>query len=157
FHVLGRKNCGVQVEGLARGIVIIGIVHAARDRRVVVAQNREGHGFTDEIAHLVGARPIAYRVAKADEFVDFFRLVSAHDRAQRFEVRVGIREYSDSHCAAIPDSIISFGYSSTLLRTLPSVTMRTRPVSSRTSTTSESERTSAASSSSTTSESATSR
>ena len=64
----------MQVERLARGIVVVRVVHAPGDGSVVVAEDGEGRHLAHEIAALVGRRAVADGVAEADELIDGFRL-----------------------------------------------------------------------------------
>ena len=70
LHVLGRQQPRVQVQRVARRVVVVRIVHAAGDGGVVVAQDGVGGALADDRAAFVRAGAIADRVAQADALVD---------------------------------------------------------------------------------------
>ena len=55
----GGQLAGVQVERLARGVVVVRVVHAAGDGGVVVAEDGERGELADQVAALVGRRAVA--------------------------------------------------------------------------------------------------
>ena len=87
--LLGEPGC-VQVQGVPGGLVVLGVVNPAGDRRVVVAEDGHGHHLPHHVGALLGLRPVTDRIAEADELIDLFLLVGLLDRFQGWEVGVDI-------------------------------------------------------------------
>ena len=96
-HVLPAEVERGPVEHLARGSVIVAVVHAPGDRGVVVAQHRELALAPDQIAGRVRVRAVADRVAEADEALDSRSLSGFDTGRQRFDVGVDVGEDSGPH------------------------------------------------------------
>ena len=64
--------CVITGEGMSGGVVVVGVIHAASHRGVVVAENGMDSLGPHERTAFVGAGPVTHRVAQADAFVDAF-------------------------------------------------------------------------------------
>ena len=95
--VLRTQLACVEVERLAGGVVVVRVVHPARDRGIVVTEDRERGGLADQVAALVRRRAVADDVADADVLVDALRFECIQHRGHRFDVRVDVGENPDSH------------------------------------------------------------
>ena len=80
------------VERLARGLVVVRVVHPAGDGGVVVAEDGVLRGLADEVAALVRRPAVTDGVAEAEVLVDPLRLEGLEHRAQRFDVRVDVEK-----------------------------------------------------------------
>jgi hypothetical protein len=96
-HVLGREQGGVGVERLARGLVVVRVVHATGDGGVVVAEDRLLRRQRTRSAHSFGEPPYPDGVAEAVVDVDPLRLVCLQDGGKRLVVGVGIAEDAETH------------------------------------------------------------
>src|SRR5262249_8427145 len=97
----------MQVERLARGIVVVAVVHPPGDRCVVVAKDGERRRLAYEVAAFVRRRAVPDRVAETDELVHALRLESAEYCRQRLEIRVRVGKDTDSHDRAIFNCTLS--------------------------------------------------
>src|SRR6267378_1513740 len=98
-HVLGGEVERGPVQHLARGGVVVAVVHPASDRRVVVPQHGEFAARPDEVAGLVRVRPVTDRISEANESVDALALRRGDARGQSLEVRVHVGEDGGPHRA----------------------------------------------------------
>ena len=80
------------VERLARGFVVIGVVHAPGDRGVVVAEDRNLRHLAHDVRALVRVGAVADDVAQTVELVDAFLAVGLHHGTERLEIRVNVTE-----------------------------------------------------------------
>ena len=96
-HILRLEDLRMLVEDVASSVVVVGIVHAARHRSVVVAQHGKPRRRAHEVAGFVGAGAIPDRVAQADELVDGFGCEGLEHRLKCLNVRVGVRENAVTH------------------------------------------------------------
>jgi hypothetical protein len=102
-HVLGRQHARVGVEGVARGLVVIRVVHAAGDGGVVVAQDGRPRQRAHHVGALVGRPPVAHRVTEAVERIDPFVLVRLYHGRKRLVVGVNVAKNAEAHWD--PDTI----------------------------------------------------
>jgi hypothetical protein len=98
-HVRRLEHLRVLVEHVAGGVVVVRVVHAPGHCGIVVAEHGLRHGRAGEVARLVGAGPIAYGVAQADELVDALRLVGPEHRLQGLDIRMYVGEDAVAHRA----------------------------------------------------------
>src|SRR6266849_4163756 len=98
-HVLGREVQRGPVQHLARGGVVVAVVHAPGDRRVVVPQHGELAAGPDEVAGLIRVRPVTDRISETNEAVDALALRSGDARRQSLEVRVHVGKDGGPHRA----------------------------------------------------------
>src|SRR5438309_2743443 len=98
-HVLGREMKRRPVEHLARRRIVVAVVHAAGDRRVVVAQHGEFAARADEVAGLVRVRAVTDRISETNEAVDLLALRRGDARRESLDVRVHVGEDRGPHRA----------------------------------------------------------
>src|SRR5712692_6060212 len=98
-HVLGREVQRGPVQHLARGGVVVAVIHAPGDRRIVVPQHAELAAGPDEVAGLVRVRPVTNRISETNEAVDALALRSGDARRQSLEVCVHVGEDGGPHRA----------------------------------------------------------
>src|SRR5205085_902546 len=91
-EVVGRQRLARPVERLARGVVVVVVVHAPGDGGVVIAQEREARARAHVVAALVGLRAVADGVAEADPALGAELDGAPHDRLERGAVRVDVGE-----------------------------------------------------------------
>ena len=97
-HGIGMSQQGaMKIEGLPRGLVVVAVVHPARDRRIVVPQNRVFGQGPNLVATLLRLRTVAHRVANADQAVDFLFVETFEHCLEGVEVSVRIAEDPVSH------------------------------------------------------------
>src|SRR5205823_589640 len=92
LHVLGRETCGVRVERVARGLVIVRVVHAPGHGGVVVAEDGLLRDLAHEIRALVRRAAVTDGVAEAVVHVDLLGAIRLEDGAQCLVVRVDVAE-----------------------------------------------------------------
>jgi len=92
LHVLGLQAAGVQVERVACGLVVVRVVHPARDGGVVVAEDGDLGLVADDVRALVGAGAVTHDVTETVELVDALLTVCFHDRREGLDVRVYVAE-----------------------------------------------------------------
>src|SRR5438552_2473610 len=97
LHVLLRKLKRGPVQHLARGRVVVAVVHAAGDGRVVVAEDGEITLRADQVAGGVGVSAVTNRISKANEPIDLLCLRRGDTRRQRLQVGVDIRQNGGAH------------------------------------------------------------
>src|SRR5713226_2424142 len=98
-HVLGREVQRGPVQHLARGGVVVAVIHAPGDRRIVVPQHAELAAGPDEVAGLVRVRPVTDRISETNEAVDALALRGGDARRQSLEVCVHVGEDGGPHRA----------------------------------------------------------
>ena len=96
-HVLGREHRGVGVERVARGLVVVRVVHAPGDGGVVVAEDRHLGDLAHEVGALVRRAAVADGVAEAVVDVDLLGAIRLEHRAQRLVVGVDVAEDAEAH------------------------------------------------------------
>src|SRR5437868_4886165 len=97
LHVLLRKLKRGPVQHLARGRVVVAVIHAAGDGRAVVAEDGEIALRADQVAGGVGVSAVTNRISKANEPIDLLCLRRGDTRRQRLQVGVDIRQNGGAH------------------------------------------------------------
>jgi predicted RNA-binding protein YlqC (UPF0109 family) len=96
-HVLGGEKLRVEIERVARRLVVVRVVHATGDRGVVVSED----GRDDQIAHqiraLVRRASVTHGVPEAIVAIDALALERLHDGCQGFVVCVDVAEDAQPH------------------------------------------------------------
>src|SRR5207253_9920703 len=87
----------VPVQHLAIGRVVVAVVHATGDGRVVVAEDGEIALRADQVAGGVGVSAVTNRISKANEPIDLLCLRRGDTRRQRLQVGVDIRQNGGAH------------------------------------------------------------
>jgi hypothetical protein len=88
---------GVEVERAAGGLVVVAVVHAARDGGVVVAEDRHPRRGPHDVGALVGRGAVAHHVAEAVEHVGRVSLEGVHHRREGLYIRVNVAEDAQTH------------------------------------------------------------
>jgi hypothetical protein len=83
-HVLGRQFARMQVECLAGRLIVVAVVHPARDRCVVVSKNRDLGDFPHDVGACVGAPTVPDDIAQAVIRIDVLAAIRFHDGGHRF-------------------------------------------------------------------------
>src|ERR1700682_4562703 len=96
-HVLAAEVQRRPIEHLARGRVVVAVVHAARDGRVVVPEDGELAPLPHQVARRVGVRAVSHGVAEADEAVHFLRFRFRDARRQGFQVGMDVGQDGGPH------------------------------------------------------------
>src|SRR6185369_9826045 len=97
LHVLVGEQLRVGVERVARGLVVIRVVHAAGDSGVVVAEDRRFDQATHDVRALVRRAAVAHGVTEAVVLVDFFAFERFDNGTQRFVVGVDVAQDTEAH------------------------------------------------------------
>jgi len=87
----------VEIERVARGLVVVRVVHAARDGGVVVAEDRRDDEIAHEIGTLVRRAAVADRVTETVVTIDRLSLECLDDGSQSFVVGVDVAQDAETH------------------------------------------------------------
>ncbi len=101
-HVLVGEELRVEIERVAGGLVVVRVVHATGDGRVVVAEDGRFDQVPHEIRALVGRPAVTDGVTEAEVAVDVLALERLDGSTQGFVVGVNVAQDAEAHGRGTP-------------------------------------------------------
>src|SRR5690606_19008011 len=91
------KHSGVHVQSLPRRLIVVRVVHATSNRRIMIAQNGRRGVLSHQFRTLVGRAAVANGIAEAVVAVDVFASKCLEHGTEGLIVGVDVAEDADAH------------------------------------------------------------